>query len=43
MNKQELIEQIKGLKSVFTRKQLEKSGFGWVFDCEGVEIKEVTE
>jgi hypothetical protein len=24
-----------------TRKQLEKSGFGWVFDCEGIEIEEV--
>lgn len=24
-----------------TRKQLEKAGFGWVFDCEGIEIKEV--
>lgn len=26
-----------------TRKQLEKAGFGWVFDCEGIEIEEVTE
>lgn len=25
----------------FTRKQLEESGFGWVFDCEGVEVQEV--
>ena len=24
-----------------TRKELEESGFGWVFDCEGVEIEEV--
>ena len=24
-----------------TRKQLEEAGFGWVFDCEGVEIEEV--
>ena len=24
-----------------TRKQLEEAGFGWVFDCEGVEVKEV--
>lgn len=24
-----------------TRKQLEKAGFGWVFDCEGVEVEEV--
>lgn len=26
-----------------TRKQLEEAGFGWVFDCEGVEVKEVEE
>ena len=25
----------------FTRKELENSGFGWVFDCEGIEIEEV--
>lgn len=24
-----------------TRKELEESGFGWVFDCEGVEVEEV--
>ena len=24
-----------------TRKQLEEAGFGWVFDCEGVEVQEV--
>ena len=24
-----------------TRKQLEQAGFGWVFDCEGIEIEEV--
>ena len=24
-----------------TRKKLESNGFGWVFDCEGVEVKEV--
>lgn len=24
-----------------TRKELEQAGFGWVFDCEGVEIEEV--
>lgn len=27
----------------FTRKELENSGFGWVFDCEGIEIEEVEE
>ena len=26
-----------------TRKELEEAGFGWVFDCEGVEVEEVTE
>ena len=26
-----------------TRKELEQAGFGWVFDCEGIEIEEVTE
>ena len=26
-----------------TRKELEEAGFGWVFDCEGIEIEEVTE
>ena len=26
-----------------TRKELEDAGFGWVFDCEGIEIKEVEE
>lgn len=29
--------------SNFTRTELESSGFGWVFDCEGVEVKEVTD
>ena len=27
----------------FTRKELEQTGFGWVFDCLGVEVKEVKE
>lgn len=26
-----------------TRKELEQAGFGWVFDCEGIEVEEVTE
>lgn len=26
-----------------TRKELEASGFGWVFSCPGVEVKEVTD
>lgn len=25
----------------FTRKELENSGFGWVFNCPGIEVKEV--
>ena len=28
-------------KSCFTQTELEKAGFGWVFDCEGIEIEEV--
>ena len=30
-----------GLATKFTRKQLEEAGFGWVFDCEGIEVQEV--
>lgn len=26
-----------------TRKELEEAGFGWVFDCEGIELEEVNE
>lgn len=29
------------LRSKFTHKELEDAGFGWVFDCEGVEVEEV--
>jgi len=28
-------------RTKFTRKELEDADFGWVFDCEGVEVKEV--
>lgn len=31
------------LRSKFTRKELEDLGFGWVFDCEGMEVEEVVE
>ena len=31
------------LRSEFTRKELEEADFGWVFDCPGIEIEEVTE
>lgn len=34
-------EKIKGFRVEHTRKELEESGFGWVFSCEGVEVKEV--
>lgn len=29
--------------SKLTKKKLEQAGFGWVFDCEGIELEEVTE
>lgn len=32
-----------GLATKFTRKELEEAGFGWVFSCEDVEVKEVEE
>ena len=31
----------KKFRSEHTRKEIEKSGFGWVFDCPGIEIEEV--
>ena len=31
------------LKKHHTRKELEEANFGWVFDCEGVEVEEVEE
>lgn len=33
----------KETKISHTRKELEGAGFGWVFDCPGIEIEEVTE
>lgn len=36
-------EELMGLRFRHTHKELEKAGFGWVFDCEGIEIEEVTE
>ena len=30
-------------KGSFTKKELEEAGFGWVFDCPGIEIEEVTD
>ena len=34
-------DEIKGYRTKHTRKELESNGFGWVFSCEGVEVKEV--
>ena len=31
----------KKFRTEHTKKQLEESGFGWVFDCPGIEIEEV--
>ena len=28
-------------KESFTKKELEEANFGWVFDCEGIEIEEI--
>ena len=33
----------KETKISHTRTELEEAGFGWVFDCEGIEVKEVEE
>lgn len=31
----------KKFRTEHTKKQLEEAGFGWVFDCEGIELEEV--
>ena len=36
-------EKVYGDLERFTRKQLEETDFGWMFDCPGIKIKEVTE
>lgn len=36
-----LKKENKKYKTKFTRKELEEADFGWVFDCEGIEVKEV--
>lgn len=33
----------KKFRTAHTRKQLEEAGFGWVFDCPGIEVEEVEE
>ena len=35
------INNSNGNRTHHARKELEEAGFGWVFDCEGVEIEEV--
>ncbi|MGT2685249.1 DUF1642 domain-containing protein [Streptococcus pneumoniae] len=35
--------EVSGYRTKHTRKELEEAGFGWVFDCEGVEVEEVEE
>ena len=34
-------EEFEAIRTLHTRKELEEAGFGWVFDCPGVEVKEV--
>ncbi len=34
-------DDIKGYRIKHTRKELETNGFGWVFNCEGIQIEEV--
>ena len=36
-------DEIEGYRIQHTRKELEANGFGWVFDCDGIEIEEVTD
>lgn len=50
LNNEELTPQFtrsqltnKGELPTFTRKELEDAGFGWVFDCPGMEVEEVGE
>lgn len=35
--------EVNGYRVKHTRKELERSGFGWVFNCPGIEVKEVKE
>lgn len=36
-------DEIESYRIKHTRKELESNGFGWVFTCEGIEVKEVTD
>lgn len=35
--------EVDGYRTKHTQKELENAGFGWVFNCPGVEVKEVKE
>ena len=35
------IKKDKKFRTEHTKKQLEEAGFGWVFDCPGIEIEEL--
>lgn len=35
--------ELERFRAHHTRKELEANGFGWVFDCSGVEVEEVTD
>lgn len=35
--------EVVGYRTKHTQKELERAGFGWVFDCPGIEVKEVKE
>lgn len=35
--------EVDGYRAKHTRKELEKAGFGWVFNCPGIEIEELTD
>lgn len=35
--------ELERFRAHHTRKELESNGFGWVFSCEGVEVKEVAD
>ena len=35
--------EIDAIRTEHTREELEEDGFGWVFDCEGIEVEEVEE
>ena len=37
------IKKDKKFRTTHTRKELEEAGFGWVFNCPGIEIEEVEE